>query len=482
MSRLSATVLNLFSQINAIPRCSENERGMADWIENWANERGFESLRDAQLNVMVRVPARLAAEECPTVILQGHTDMVCEKTPNSDHDFTRDPIRTEVHEGWLTAVDTTLGADNGIAIAMAMALAADEELVRPPLELLFTSQEETGLVGAQALCDDWLTGRMLLNLDSEDEGTFTIGCAGGRDTDIELPIQRIDSPDGQAFELAIGGLEGGHSGIEINKNRGNANQLLVRLLADLAELPGFALASVEGGNAHNAIARDARAMLLLPSSQHDAAQSRVADLSKRFTRELAATEPRLSVTFGAAASRPTHVFDQPSATTLIRLLLAIPHGVVRMSDDVPGLVETSSNFATIRTEEKQIRVKTSQRSSLESQLSAIAQRHIALAELAGASWSMPAAYPPWEPMQESTLVDRCTKIYERVAGVAPTIDVVHAGLECGVIGAKYPEMEMISLGPNIRQPHSPDERVELASVERTVEFVGALLREVARGQ
>ena len=481
MNPAAESVLSIFTQLSAIPRCSKHEAGLARWLMAWAQEHGFSATEDEYHNVCITVPAKDAADAAVPVVLQGHTDMVCEKTPSSSHDFSQDGITIRSQDGWLTATETTLGADNGIAVAMALAVAADPAAIHPPLELLFTVEEETGLVGAQHLKPGRLTGRYLLNIDSEDEGVFTIGCAGGRDTDISLPIATTAAPDGDAVELVVGGLEGGHSGIDIIHNRGNANVLLARILYALSGEQDIALAAVEGGNAHNAIPRDAKARLIVPASARIVLEQRVAALERELSLEYRATDPGLRAALVGTPNRPERVLSAESAATAVRLMLALPHGVIRMSDDVRGLVETSTNFATIRTTDEAITIKTSQRSSSETRLAAIGAQITAVAELAGATWSIPSSYPPWEPNPGSALLERCKRVYLEYAGSEPVVDVIHAGLECGVIGATYPGMEMISFGPNIKHPHSPDERLELASLERVVDFTYALLRDLAAG-
>lgn len=486
MSDASTAVLDIFTRLSAIPRCSGHEEAVTKWLRSWAEEHGFEAVSDERRNVLIRVPGRNAAAAAPTVVLQGHTDMVCEKTPESPHDFATDGIELQTHDGWLTANGTTLGADNGIGVAIALAMAADASLKSPPLELLFTTEEETGLTGAQSLSADWLTGDYLLNLDSEEEGVFTIGCAGGQDSDVALAVTTEAAPRGEALELAVGGLEGGHSGIDIVHGRANANVLLARMLRVLVGESGCRLVSITGGNARNAIPRDAGARVVVPADRRDTVTKLVAEFSAVFAAEHRATDPHLRVSIAAATEPADRVFTATSATSVIRLMLALPHGVVRMSSDVPGLVETSTNFATVRTDidssdqaAATVKIKTSQRSSVQSQLRAVGERIRSVAELAGATCSVPTSYPPWEPKTNSALLDRCTRVYTAFADTEPVVDVIHAGLECGIIGAKYPRMEMVSLGPTIKHPHSPDERLNLASLERVTEFTRELLADLA---
>ncbi|MFP4115414.1 MAG: aminoacyl-histidine dipeptidase [Spirochaetota bacterium] len=477
MTPRSTAVLELFEQINRIPRCSKHEREIGRWLLAWAQERGLAADQDRAGNVLIRVPATGGLESAPVVVLQGHMDMVCEKTPDSTHNFDTDPIPLVTEGEWLHAEDTTLGADNGVAIALALAL-AESDSPHPALEILITVDEETGLTGAQSLESGWLQGTQLLNIDSEDEGVFTVGCAGGRDTIFSLPVEREEVPPGLvARELRVGGLQGGHSGMDIHLGRANANQLLVRVLSRLRE-HGVRLASLTGGNAHNAIPRDSSAIIAIPEREAEAVSKAVSASRETFRVEYGDTEPALDVTLRTGAE-PTHLFEEASAARLLDFLSAMPHGVLRMSSDVPGLVETSTNFATIRTKNDEVTVKTSQRSSFRSRIDELSERLEALGRLVGATVSNESSYPPWEPHMESELLGRAVEAYEAALGREPTVEVVHAGLECGVIGSKYPQMQMISFGPTIQNPHSPDERLHLPSLEKTVRFLEALLSSYA---
>lgn len=469
-----ADVLSIFEQIDAIPRCSGNNEGIARWLQSWADSHSFASERDEAGNVLIRVPAKGASTR--TVIIQGHMDMVCEKTPGSAHDFTRDPIQVIRDGDWIHANDTTLGADNGIAIAMALAVAAGEG-PHPALEILVTVDEETGLTGAQKLREGWLTGTALINIDSEDEGVFTIGCAGGRDTRVTLPLTFVDAPSGLVYhELAVGGLMGGHSGVDIHLQRANANVLLARVLGELLA-DGVLLAHLRGGNAHNAIPRDAVALVGVRPEDAGRAEESVASWQQLFREEFGSTEPELIVELRAAGT-PERVLAKESAESLVDLLLAIPHGVTRMSADVEGLVDTSTNLATVRFAEGEAKINTSQRSSFGSRLAELGGRIEAIARLAGAGAEMTTSYPPWEPAVRNDLLTAATRVYLKRFEKEPVIEIIHAGLECGVIGAKYPALDMLSLGPTIERAHSPEERLHVPSLERTCVFLDDLLAEL----
>lgn len=468
-------VLTLFEQINRIPRCSKNEQAIAAWLRTWADDRSFPNEQDEIGNVLIRVPATEGLEGAPVIVLQGHMDMVCEKTSDSTHNFETDPI-TLVRDGeWIHAEDTTLGADNGIAIALALAF-AEGEVPHPKLEILITVDEETGLTGAQNLQPGWLKGRQLLNIDSEDEGVFTVGCAGGRDTIITLRTEQESLPaDLDVREVAVSGLQGGHSGVDIHLGRANANVLLVRTISALRSRlePPIRLAALRGGNAHNAIPRDASAIIAFPSGARAQVEAEIARELDTFRGEYGSLEPALQVTLRSATA-PSDVFTESSARQIVDLLTGLPHGVVRMSSEVPGLVETSTNFATVRTHNDAVEIKTSQRSSYGSRLAEIATRIEAIARLAGAEVKNESSYPPWEPHMESELLGHSVEAYREAFGKDPVVEVIHAGLECGVIGSKYPEMQMISFGPTIQNAHSPDERLFVPSLDRICVFMETL--------
>lgn len=473
-------VLAIFETLNAIPRCSKNEQGVAAWLADWAAARGLAHRQDAAGNLVIRLPATPGAEGAPVVVLQGHMDMVCEKTPESPHDFTRDPIRSHREGEWLKARGTTLGADNGIALALALDLADDRELRRPALELLCTVDEESGLSGAQKLDPGLIEGRLLVNIDSEDEGVFTIGCAGGEETLVSLDLEREppgdDRPRGR---FRVGGLKGGHSGVDIVRQRANANLLLGRVLDQALGLPGTGLIAVAGGSAHNAIPRDAEALVAAPAEGFPALEALAAAMQALFQREHGPRDPGLQVAFAPWSGEAPTPLTAAAARRVVDLLLVLPHGVAGMSREVEGLVETSSNLAVLRTEPARLSVTSSQRSSSESRLDEMTARVAAAARLAGGRTERLNRYPAWPPDSTSPLLERCRRIYRGLAGREPKVEIIHAGLECGLIGAKVPGMQMISLGPTIRNPHSPDESLHIASVGRVRDFLVALLQDLA---
>jgi dipeptidase D len=471
-------ILDYFEQINAIPRCSKNEAALCRWLEEWAKARNLASNGDVAGNLVVRLPASRGYEKAPIVVLQAHMDMVCEKTPDSLHDFSRDPIRSIRQGDWLAADRTTLGADNGIAIAYLLAVAEDETIQRPPLELLFTVDEETGLNGVKKMGPDLIQGRILINLDSEDEGVFTIGCAGGMEIAVNQMLATAPLPSGwRNFKLLVGGLTGGHSGIDIHKHRANANKLLARTLAAIHQENELRIIALTGGSRHNAIARDAEALV---ATATDAAtvERTVAEMEAIVRKEYGDNEAGVFIKIGPDTHAAADGLTIEATERAIWLLLALPHGVAGMSPSLPGLVETSSNLATVSIKAGRMHVLSSQRSALSSRLAEITATVRAVAELAGADGREENKYPPWTPEMRAPLLQTAKEVYTQLFAKEPLIQVIHAGLECAIIGALYPGMQMISLGPTIRSPHSPTERLYIPSVDQVWQFLVALLARI----
>lgn len=495
-------ILKVFEEINKIPRCSRNEEKLSLWLQEWGRARGFDVKADALNNVLIKVPATQGCERSPTLVLQGHMDMVCEKLKDCRHDFSRDPIKCICDGDWLRGDGTSIGADNGIALAIGLVLAEagkKGEVKHPLLELLFTVDEEIGLVGAWGLEAGFFEGKLLLNLDSEEEGVFIAGCAGGQNSLITLPVEweRLSSEKSDSFgffRLSIEGLEGGHSGVEIHRQRANAIHLLIRALAGLREAIGtenIRLILLGGGSVHNAIPRGAEAFVAIQGEKTAKTEKITSQLREMFQAEYAKTDPGLvlnlteidkrtvfKIADNKISGKEVHekFFSVEGEERLIRLLLGLPHGVHRMSDTVPGLVEVSNNLATVRTEENGVKILSSQRSSITSRLSEITGKMEAIAKLAGAQVEHEQGYPAWEPDLESGLLSKCRQVYTETFGEAPKTEVVHAGLECGVIGSKFTGMEMISFGPTIKYPHCPAERVFIPSIEKVWIFLIHLLK------
>ena len=476
MEENTRIVLDYFERINAIPRCSKAEGRIRGWLQCWAGQRGFSTKGDAAGNLVMRVPASPGYEMAPCVVLQGHMDMVCEKTPDSTHDFTSDPICSHMEGDWLTADGTTLGADNGIAIAYALALADGEAVKHPPLELLFTVDEETGLNGVKAMANDLITGKILINLDSEDEGVFTIGCAGGRDITMVLPLQTGPLSEGsQAVRVVVGGLRGGHSGIDIHKPRANANKLLARVIDHVQQGTRCRLMAFDGGTRHNAIPRDATAILTCEASVYPSVGPACEEMAGRITQECGDKEPDLYIKVAPESLQTDRGATAEGTRRAVDLLLALPNGVAGMSTAIAGLVETSNNLATVHLQNGRMTILSSQRSAVPSRLDEISGRVRAVARLAGAEAKESNQYPPWQPDPGCDLLKRSEAVYRGLYGQAPVIQVIHAGLECAIIGDLYPGIQMISFGPTIRNPHSPSEKLYVPSVAKVWQLLVALL-------
>ena len=454
-----------FSEVLKIPRPSKKEEQIISYLVNFGKEHKLETIQDHVGNIIIRKPASPGLENSPSVCLQGHVDMVCEKDADVVHDFEKDPIQAYIEDGWLKARGTTLGADNGIAVATMLALLDAQDITHGPIECLFTIDEETGLTGAFGLEPNVLKSLILLNLDSEDHGEFFIGCAGGRDTLIELPVKKDPVPQGfKSFRLKVSGLQGGHSGDDIHRNRGNANKILNRFLWETARKYGIRVSSFEGGNLRNAIAREAVAIFLVPSDNIDPVKSYRDVYYKNLRFEYRVAEPDLKIELEEFET-PGSVLDKTTQDNLLDSLYACPHGVIAWSQDIPNFVETSTNLASVKMQEGSFRIATSQRSSIESAKDDICNMVVAAFELTGAKIEHSDGYPGWAPNPNSRVLELCIKSYESLFGEKPVVRAIHAGLECGLIGDKYPGMDMISYGPTMRGVHSPSERLEISSVE-----------------
>jgi dipeptidase D len=469
-----------FDALRSIPRPSGKEAAVRAHIEAWARARGWSTHVDQPGNLIVRVPATPGHEKAPIVVLQGHLDMVCEKNEGTAFDFETQPIEIVRDGDWIRANNTTLGADNGIGVAASMAAADDPSVERGPLELLFTVEEETGLDGAFALDGSLVEGRILLNLDSEEWGDFFVGCAGGGNSTIELPLHRAPLPAGfVAHVLRVEGLLGGHSGLNIVNNRANAVKLLAMTLQAFraAGLP-FVLGTLHGGDKHNAIPREATAALAFAPADAARFQAVVATKKADFMVEFGTREPALDVALKQGVSIEPWL-DVATTGRALDLLIAHPHGVDTMSQDIAGMVETSTNLARVRVEGDKLVLLSSTRSAVKPPLEALRDRIRAVADLAGATITHGAAYPGWQPDMASPLLQTCVGVYERLHGRQPRVTAIHAGLECGVIGERAPGMRMISFGPDLRDVHSPREKLNIPTTALFWDYLKALLKELA---
>ena len=468
-----------FDQILTIPRGSKEEDRIRAYVVAQAEKLELPFQVDGTGNVVVSKPATAGYEDRPVTILQSHLDMVNEKNSDIDHDFDKDPIQPREDGEYLTASGTTLGSDNGIGVSAMLTVMEADDLTHGPLELLFTVDEETGLTGASNLDPEMLQGRRLINLDSEEEGSLCVGCAGGADSALSLPISKIPAPEGSvALKVELKGLKGGHSGIDIHLQRGNATQLLTRALWAAGQDIPFHLASLEGGNKHNAVPREASAEVVLDGSNRAAFEEAVTSGLEAICDEYRPAEPGAQFSI-SKTDVPDEVWDHDSTGKVMALIVALPHGVISMSYDIPGLVETSTNLATVKPENGAVSIGLSSRSSVASALEALRQRIRSAATLAGARVEEGGGYPGWKPDLQSELLQVVRKVHERELGTDPKIEAIHAGLECGLIGEMIPGMDMISFGPQIEFPHSPDERVHVASVDRFYKLLAATLEDLA---
>lgn len=471
-------VWHYFEAICNVPHPSKKEEKIAAYIMNWGKEKGFEVITDKLGNIVVRKPATPGMENRKPIAIQGHIDMVCEKNSDVEFDFDNDPIQPYIDGDWVKARGTTLGADNGIGVAMGMALMDSKDLAHPDLEILCTLDEETGLTGAIQLATNLLKAEILINLDSEEEDAFTIGCAGGINTAASFKYIADKAPtDATAYKITVKGLRGGHSGIEIHDGRANAAMLLNRALYNLQNTIGLRLVDFNSGNKHNAIPREGFATVVVPNSAKNDFEKYIADYCLTAKKEYAVKEPNLNI-FAEACAMPAKVMEKAFQKNLLNSFYAMPHGVIRMSPDIAGLVQTSTNFAIVETRAEEVYVLTSQRSSVESEKVDIAHKVRASLELGGATVESSDGYPAWEPNVKSPILAEAVKMYEKVLGKKPEIMAIHAGLECGLIGEKYPGMDMLSMGPNLRDVHSPDEKVQISSVEKIWKLLVEIVKHI----
>lgn len=467
-----------FYSLTQIPRPSGKRKEIADFLVNYGKSLGLETLQDEIGNVLIRKPASAGYENHPGVILQGHMDMVPQKNSDKQFDFEKDPIEAYIEDNgqWVTADGTTLGADNGIGVATAMSILADKNAVHPPLEAFFTVDEETGMYGANDLKSGWLRGKYLLNLDSETEGELYVGCAGGIDAEATFAYQPVETEDGDiALKVTVKGCKGGHSGCDIHLQRANAIKLLFRFLKDAVANFEARLACVEGGNMRNSIPREASAVITIPEESYQDVQDLVDRYEDLWLREYDGVETDLHFT-AEEVECPKMEMPEDVQDFLIHAITLCPHGVYRVIPEMPDIVETSNNLAIIETKENTVKVICLARSSVESRKEELASVIQSAFSLAGAEVKFDGAYPGWKPNFKSGLLKTMKETYEKEFGTEPRIVTIHAGLECGIIGSKYEGMEMISFGPTIEHPHSPDERVNIATVQKFYRYVQAALK------
>ncbi len=467
-----------FIEITKIPRPSKKEAKIAKYLIDFAKKHKLEYVLDETGNVLIKKSATQGFENRKIVCMQSHMDMVCEKNADKEFDFDRDPIQTYIDDGWLTADGTTLGADDGIGMATQLAILAANNIEHGNIECLFTVDEETGLTGAFGLNPDLLKANILLNLDSEDDGQIFIGCAGGQDTIAKLWFTKELVPDYTLpFKIVVKGLKGGHSGDDINKGLGNANKILNRVLHIATNTFGVRLHNFNGGNLRNAIAREAEAIVLINLAVKDKFIRLIENFNNTVRNEMETTEPDLQVnTF--SIEQPYFVIDEKSQRTLINTIYACPHGVIEMSRDIPNFVETSTNLASVKTDEDFFLITTSQRSSVASALVDVVTMVASVFKLSNCDTEHTDGYPGWTPNPKSEILEVSKKSYQYLYNEPPKVLAVHAGLECGLIGEKYPEMDMISIGPELLGVHSPDEKIHINSVNKFWQWTLDILKNI----
>lgn len=467
-----------FHSLTQIPRPSKKEERIIQFMKEFGEGLGLETIVDKVGNVIIRKPATPGMEDRMGVILQSHLDMVPQKNSDKDHDFEKDPIETIVDGEWVKANSTTLGADNGMGVAAAMAVLEDKNLEHGLVEALFTIDEESGMTGANNLQPGILKGDILMNMDSEDEGELYIGCAGGINGNFAFPYTEESVPSGmKAFKINISGLKGGHSGLDIPLGRGNSCKIMIRLLHHGMKDHGLRLASIDAGNMRNAIPREGNAVIVLPESEAGKFNECFEKMVNKIKAELSVTEPDLNIGMESAAT-PDFVIDQDTQNRMIKAVYGCPNGVIRMSDAMPGLVETSTNLSIVNSADGKITVLCLIRSSVDSAKKDLANMMGSIFELAGAEVDFDGEYPGWKPNPDSTALKLMQEVYNNKYGKIPEIKAIHAGLECGILGAVYPNWDMISFGPTIRYPHSPDEKVNIPSVEKFYDFIVETLKNV----
>ncbi|MBI1807439.1 MAG: aminoacyl-histidine dipeptidase [Ignavibacteria bacterium] len=472
-------VWKYFAEIARIPRCSKHEEAMTRYVIETAKRLGLAAKQDTFGNVVVKKLASRGYENRRSVALQGHLDMVCEKNADKMHDFSKDPIELVRKGNVMMANGTTLGADNGIAVATNLAIMEDRSLEHGPLEFLFTVDEETGLTGAHNLQGDFLESKTLLNLDSEEEGSLYVGCSGGKDTLGTWKVEFEKAPaESTAARLSVKGLRGGHSGLEIDKGRGNAIKILNRVLIRLSDL-GVRLSLVEGGNKRNAIPRECEAVVFVPSKKMKEVESVIRRLNETLGAEISSVDPQLQISLAADPKmKRGKVIKKAKQKEISQTLAALPHGVLKMSADIPGLVETSTNVAVIGTKRNSVEIATSQRSSVASELIEAVETVCSILELGDASVEYTDGCPGWKPNLSSPILKIAKETYKSLYGKEPAVKAIHAGLECGIIGEKFTGMDMVSFGPTLEGVHSPDEKIYIDTVEKFYNFLLAILKNV----
>ncbi|GAA0823498.1 aminoacyl-histidine dipeptidase [Clostridium tertium] len=470
------SVFKYFEEISQIPRGSGNEKSISDYLVSVAKKLNLEVIQDKALNVIIKKPGTEGYENSETVILQGHMDMVCEKNKGTDHDFQKDPLKLRVVDDMVYATDTTLGADNGIAVAYALAILESTDIPHPPIEVLITTDEETGMSGAMAISKEHINGKILLNLDNEEEGHLLVSCAGGIRSKHTLNVTLEDAGDYNNFlHIAVRGLKGGHSGMEINKERGNSNKIMGRILKSLLSLD-YKLVSVNGGSKNNAIPREADAIIALKSEDVAKAKELINNWNPILLNELKTQDPGVNISILENTENVEKVFTKESTEKTVNLLYLIPNGINSNSVEIKNLVESSTNLGVVTTEGNKVEFDSAIRSSVASLKDEIVLRSKTIAELIGADFETTAGYPEWQYDNESKVRGICQDVYKRMYGKDAKIVAIHAGVECGLFNEKLGKLDMISFGPDLYDVHTPQEHMSITSVKNVWDYLLEVLK------
>lgn len=471
-------VFEYFEEISNIPRGSGNEKGISDYLLNFGKGLGLESIQDEALNVIIKKPGTLGYENAPTVIIQGHMDMVCEKNNGVEHDFEKDPLKLRIVDDYIYATDTTLGADNGIAVAYAMAILASNDIPHPPIEVLLTTDEETGMSGAMAIKKENLKGKILINLDNEEEGYLLVSCAGGIRSTAILNIDEQEIVSKKLIKINISGLKGGHSGMDIIKERGNSNKILGRVLKGLSREVKFNLVSLNGGSKNNAIPREAEAIIAINANDENTAIEVIKNWNNIIENELRAQDPGLKIEGSVTDIKSYKEFTDESTKKVVDLLYIYPNGINTKSTEIEGLVESSTNLGVLTTKDGVVEFDSAIRSSIPSLKEEIVLRSKTIVELLGGKFETTSDYPGWEYDPNSKVRDICQKVHKDMYGKEAKIVAIHAGVECGLFNEKLGDLDMISFGPNLYDVHTPDEHMSISSVKNCYEYLLGILKEI----
>jgi len=481
ISELKPTALwKIFEDMCQVPRPSKNEDRIQAFAVNFGEKLGLETFKDEIKNVIIKKPATKGMENLKTVVLQAHLDMVPQKNSSSQHDFNKDSIKAYIDGDWVTAKDTTLGADNGIGAAAALAVLQATDISHGPLEVLLTTDEETGMTGANEIKSGYLDADILINLDSEDEGELYIGCAGGIDTNGIFNYNKVEVPSNQsAYKIIVTGLKGGHSGLDINYGRGNANKILVKLLKDSAEKFGLRLAAIEGGDLRNAIPREATAIIVVPEANKEEFKKFAANYEIEAKEEFKNADPGLLINIDTTKT-PAFLIEEKIQNKVFEAVDKFPNGPIAMDKKIPGVVETSTNMAVVKSNDKFVEICSLQRSASDDDKMKLSDSIFKMLSDLGAKAEQAGDYPGWKPNVDSPILTTMKKVYEDNFGKTPAVKVIHAGLECGILGSVYTNWDMISFGPTIRSPHSPDEKVNIETVKKFWDFLLLTLINIPR--